>query len=160
MDTFLTQLNGKQLALVSAYWRVVPAGLNAGPISFQIGNVSGAATLSAVAPGLFSANNTGRGPAAAFVSRPDADGTSELDPTVTCTGAAGACSNTPIDLPSATGQIALELFGTGIRGRASVSDVRVSVGGVLVTPSFAGPQSQYSGMDSNRGRGSGGYRWL
>jgi len=55
--------------------------------------------------------------------------------------------NTAIDLSSATDQISLELFGTGIRGRGSLSDVRVSVGGVLVTPSYAGAQPIYPGMD-------------
>jgi uncharacterized protein (TIGR03437 family) len=124
---------------------VVPAQLAAGPVAFQIGNFSGTATLAAVAPSLFSANNSGRGPAAAFVFRLHADGTTSLESTVTCT--AGACSNAPIDLSSTTDQVSLELFGTGIRGRGSLSDVRVSVGGVLVTPSYAGPQPQYPGMD-------------
>lgn len=123
---------------------VVPAQLVPGPVSFQMGTAAGTATLAAVAPALFSANNTGRGPAGAYVYRLHADGTSELDPTVNCTA---TCANAPIDLSSATDQIALELFGTGIRGRAALSDVRVSVGGVLVTPSYAGPQPQYPGMD-------------
>jgi len=52
-----------------------------------------------------------------------------------------------MDLSSTSDQVSLELFGTGIRGRKSLSDVRVSVGGVLVTPSYAGPQPQYPGMD-------------
>jgi uncharacterized protein (TIGR03437 family) len=56
-------------------------------------------------------------------------------------------SNAPIDLSSTTDQVYLELFGTGIRARGSLSDVRVSVGGVLVTPTYAGPQPQYPGMD-------------
>ncbi|MGD0870561.1 MAG: hypothetical protein ABSB88_13470 [Bryobacteraceae bacterium] len=124
---------------------VVPAQLAAGPVTFQIGNSSGTATLAAVAPSLFSANSNGRGPAAAFVFRLHADGATSLESTVTCT--AGACSNAPIDLSSATDQVYLELFGTGIRARGSLSDVRVSVGGVLVTPTYAGPQPQYPGMD-------------
>jgi uncharacterized protein (TIGR03437 family) len=69
---------------------VVPAQLGAGTAAFQIGHASGAATLAAVAPGLFSANNNGVGPAAAFVSRLHADGASELDATVSC--ANGTCS--------------------------------------------------------------------
>jgi uncharacterized protein (TIGR03437 family) len=123
---------------------VVPAQLAPGPATFQIANSTGAATLAAVAPGLFSANNNGRGPAAAFVSRLLADGTASIEPTVTCATAPG-CTNAPIDLSS--GQVTLELFGTGIRGRTSLAEVRVSVGGVLVTPAYAGPQPQYAGMD-------------
>ena len=67
--------------------------------------------------------------------------------TVTCGTAVGTCTDAPIDLSSATDQVSLELFGTGIRGRGSLSDVRVSVGGILVTASYAGPQPQYPGMD-------------
>jgi hypothetical protein len=47
----------------------------------------------------------------------------------------------------ATGQVFLELFGTGIRGRNALTDVTVSVGGILVAPQYAGPQPQYPGMD-------------
>jgi uncharacterized protein (TIGR03437 family) len=126
---------------------VVPGQLAAGPVTFQISNANGAATLATVAPGLFSANNNGRGPAAAIVGRLHADGTTTFESTVTCGTIAGACSNSPIDLSSTSDQVVLELFGTGIRGRSSLSDVRVSVGGVLVTPSYAGPQPQYPGMD-------------
>jgi len=124
---------------------VVPAQLARGPVTFQIGNASGTATLAAVAPSLFSAGNNGRGPAAAFVSVLHADGTTTLAASAICT--AGTCSNSPIDLSSATDQVFLELFGTGIRGRNSLSDVVVSVGGILVTPSYAGAQPQYPGMD-------------
>ena len=126
---------------------VVPAQLAAGAVTFQIGDSSGAATLAAVAPGLFSANNDGRGPAAAIIGRLHADGTTSSEPTVTCAPVAGTCANAPIDLSSPSDQVYLELFGTGIRGRGSLSDVRVSVGGILVTPTYAGPQPQYPGMD-------------
>jgi uncharacterized protein (TIGR03437 family) len=126
---------------------VVPTGLPAGPVTFQIANSTGTATLAAVAPSLFSSNDNGRGPAAALVSRLHADGTGAIEPTVFCTIGAGTCTNAQIDLSSATDQVSLELFGTGIRGRGALSDVRVSVGGILVTPTYAGAQPQYPGMD-------------
>ena len=124
---------------------VVPAQLAPGPVTFQIGSWSGTATLAAVAPSLFSASNSGRGPAAALVTVLHADGTSSMGYAATCTGS--SCSNSPIDLSSATDQVFVELFGTGIRGCNSLADVRVSVGGVLVTPTYAGGQGQYPGMD-------------
>jgi uncharacterized protein (TIGR03437 family) len=64
-----------------------------------------------------------------------------------CGAAPGSCVPKPIDLGDSTGQVFLELFGTGIRGRNALADVAVSVGGVLVSPQYAGAQSQYPGMD-------------
>jgi uncharacterized protein (TIGR03437 family) len=46
-----------------------------------------------------------------------------------------------------TDQIYLLLYGTGIRGRTSLSDVALTVGGVPVPVSYAGPQNQYLGLD-------------
>ena len=126
---------------------VVPAGLKAGPATFQVSGATGLVTLSPVAPALFSANADGQGAAAALVVRVHLDGS--VDPpdyAFQCGTAPGSCVPKPIDV-GATGQVFLELFGTGIRGRNALTDVTVSVGGVLVTPQYAGAQPQYPGMD-------------
>lgn len=122
---------------------VVPAGLKTGPATFQVAGATGSVTLSAVAPALFSANADGQGAAAAIVVRTG----SPPDYAFQCGAAPGSCVPKPIDLGSATDQVFLELFGTGIRGRNTLTDVTVSVGGVLVTPQYAGAQPQYPGMD-------------
>ena len=122
---------------------VVPAGLKPGPATFQVAGATGSVTLSPVAPALFTANNDGQGAAAAIVVRTG----SPPDYAYQCGAAPGSCVPKPIDLGDSTGQVFLELFGTGIRGRNALADVAVSVGGVLVSPQYAGAQSQYPGMD-------------
>jgi uncharacterized protein (TIGR03437 family) len=121
----------------------VPAGLKAGPATFQVAGATGSVTLSPVAPALFSANNDGQGAAAAIVVRTG----SPPDYAYQCGTASGSCVPKPIDLGDSTSQVFLELFGTGIRGRNALADVAVSVGGILVTPQYAGAQPQYPGMD-------------
>jgi len=121
---------------------VVPAGLKPGPATFQVTGAPGSVTISPVAPALFSANADGKGAAAAIVV-----GTGiPPDYAFQCGAAPGSCVPKPIDV-GATGQVFLELFGTGIRGRNALTDVTVSVGGVLITPQYAGAQPQYPGMD-------------
>ena len=41
----------------------------------------------------------------------------------------------------------LNLYGTGIRGRSSLSGVTATVGGVPVAVLYAGAQSEYVGLD-------------
>jgi uncharacterized protein (TIGR03437 family) len=122
---------------------VVPAGLKPGPATFQVSGATGSVTISAVAPALFSANANGQGAAAAIVVRTG----SPPDYAFQCGAAPGSCVPKPIDLGDSTGQVFLELFGTGIRGRNALTDVTVSVGGVPITPQYAGAQPQYPGMD-------------
>jgi uncharacterized protein (TIGR03437 family) len=122
---------------------VVPAGLKPGPATFQVSGATGSVTLSPVAPALFTANNDGQGAAAAIVVRAG----SPPDYTFQCGAAPGSCVPKTIYVGSTTDPVYLELFGTGIRGRNALADVQVSVGGVLVTPQYAGPQPQYPGMD-------------
>ena len=121
---------------------VVPAGLKPGPATFQVSGATGSVTLSWVAPALFTANNDGQGAAAAIVAQTG----SPPDYAFECGAAPGSCVPKPIYV-GAPGQVFLELFGTGIRGRNGITDVTVSVGGVSITPEYAGPQPQYPGMD-------------
>ena len=64
-----------------------------------------------------------------------------------CGASAGSCVAKPINLGSATDQVTLELFGTGIRGNSGLSGVQVTIGGTALPAAYAGPQSQYPGMD-------------
>ncbi|MGH9936926.1 MAG: hypothetical protein ACREAM_11815, partial [Blastocatellia bacterium] len=53
----------------------------------------------------------------------------------------------PIDISDPAEQVFLILNGTGIRGRSSLSSVAAQVGGVDAEVLFAGPQSEFVGLD-------------
>ncbi|MBX9601960.1 MAG: hypothetical protein K2X35_13180 [Bryobacteraceae bacterium] len=98
-----------------------------------------------VAPAIFTANNSGRGVAAAQVFRIAADGTQSLDVIFQC-ASAGNCTPVPVD-PAAAEQSFILLYGTGLRGRSAASAVRATVGGRTAEISDAVPQGQYPGLD-------------
>jgi len=107
----------------------------------QVG--AGVVQLERVAPGLFSANASGKGVAAAIAVRSRGDGVQTSQPVFEC--AASGCSALPVNLGGDSEQVALSLFGTGMRG--AVGQSAATVGGVSV--SVAGPvaQGQYPGLD-------------
>jgi uncharacterized protein (TIGR03437 family) len=130
---------------------VLPAGLQAGPAVVNLTTSSGAqitgdATLAAAAPSLFSANETGRGTAAAQVVIGHADGSQTLIPSIATCSASG-CTPIPINLGSSTDQAYLVLFGTGIRGAGGASAVTATVGNTPCLVAFAGAQGTYFGLD-------------
>jgi len=101
--------------------------------------------VTAVAPGLFTANSQGTGVAAAIaIRRIIATQTDTEVPVFHCD--ANACSSAPIDLDDAS-NVFLELFGTGIRGRTSLANVHATIGGTAVVVLFAGAQGQFPGLD-------------
>jgi len=53
----------------------------------------------------------------------------------------------PINLGGKNDQVFLTLFGTGFRNRTSLEGVSVSVGGVYSPPLYAGPQTEFPGLD-------------
>jgi len=130
---------------------VLPAGLQAGPAVVNLTTSSGVqitgdATLAVAAPSLFSANETGRGTAAAQVVIGHADGSQTFIPAI-ATCSSGGCTPIPIDLGSSTDQEYLELFGTGIRGAGGASAVTATVGNTACQVAFAGAQGTYFGLD-------------
>jgi uncharacterized protein (TIGR03437 family) len=54
---------------------------------------------------------------------------------------------TPLPKWAAGDTLFLVLHGTGIRHRSSLNAVRVKVGGVAVTPQFAGKEEGFLGLD-------------
>jgi uncharacterized protein (TIGR03437 family) len=56
------------------------------------------------------------------------------------------CRAIPLDL-APDRPLYLTLYGTGIRNRSSLANVMVSIGGVSVPVSYAGPQSDSGGTD-------------
>jgi len=130
----------------------IPAGTESGPGAVTI--ISGAGSISAsavnispVAPGLFAADATGRGLAAAIVLRVRANGSQVFEPTVRFDAGQRRFVSVPIDLTPPGDQVFLILFGTGFRFRANLSQVSVKLGAVDSSVSFAGSQDGFAGLD-------------
>jgi len=143
---------------------LLPPLLQIGPATVTVLNLDtpvarGEIQIRAVAPGLFSANANGRGVAAALALLVDAAGNQTFLPVFA--GPPATLVPVPIDLGSATQQVILMLFGTGLRGRSVLSAVRVRMGGADAEVLYAGAQGGFAGLDqvnvgiprSLRGRG-------
>ncbi len=126
-----------------------PTGLNAFLSVFLDGQLvaDGYISLAPVAPGLFSANASGNGLAAAVVLRVKADGSQQFEPVGVFDPAQNRFVARPIDLGPETEKVFLLLFGTGIRGRSSPLSVEVKVGGLDAPALFAGAQGGFAGLD-------------
>jgi uncharacterized protein (TIGR03437 family) len=143
------QING-QLASLFAVTSgqanvLVPAGLAAGPGT--VGTPAGTAsvTIASSAPGLYSANADGAGAAAANAYLVTASNQRVNQAVFTCNPpAAQSCLASPLSLGGSTDTLYIELYGTGIRGAASV---QCFVGGQSVPVLYAGPVAAYAGLD-------------
>jgi len=129
---------------------VVPADLPLGQATVIVrsasGDVeSGQATIANVAPGIFSGNGTGTGPAAAAVLTVHPDGSRSFLQQATRCDNGGNCIPNPIDLGTDGDQNFLMLYGVGIRRGAQITKVRIGVQDL--TASYAGPQAQLGGVD-------------
>ncbi len=128
---------------------LVPPSVSAGPATVTIVSLNGTSMvahsaqvgIAPVAPGIFTLNNTGL--AAAYAVRVSSDGTQTFEPVYTTQN--GALVANPIDLGSATDQVYLSLFGTGIR--AAAGGVAVSIQGANVPVVYAGAQPEFAGLD-------------
>ena len=131
---------------------LIPAGTAAGfaTVNLLSGGqtvASGTVQIDPVAPGLFAANQNGRGVPAGFWQRVTAAGDSTIQQLAQCGASAGSCTPSPIDLGAAADSVYLLLYGTGLRNRGSMADVSATVGGQSVPVQYAGPQLQYDGLD-------------
>ena len=112
------------------------------------GTVStGAINIANVAPGLFTANSDGKGPASAVVLRVGPGGVRRFEPTAIYDAGRQSCVNVPIDLGGVGDQLYLLLFGTGFRHRSALSAVTIDLGGVSAEALYAGPQGNSDGLD-------------
>jgi uncharacterized protein (TIGR03437 family) len=131
---------------------LAPAGMAAGSGMLQVKNSAGQITsmpveIRSVSPGIFSADMTGKGLAAAVVVRVHSDGSQSSSVAADCASTPGQCVAIPIDVGSADEGVYLSLYGTGIRGRSSLSATTVSINGAPVDVLYAGSQLQYPGLD-------------
>ena len=119
---------------------LLPQDIAIGPVAVSIINSTGAASSGEVvvlssAPALFTFTADGRGVPAALTTY---DG-SYFEPVVNADG-----SPRPVDPGTVWQPNYLTLFGTGI-GRAT--SLKVRLGGVELTPMYAGPQGTFAGLD-------------
>jgi uncharacterized protein (TIGR03437 family) len=135
----------------------LPAGTASGVsfVSLRRGDqftACGATMIETVAPGLFTANASGQGVAAAVVLRIKADGTQSYEPVAQFDPARNQFVAAPIDLGPETDLVFLILYGTGSRNRSALAAVSVALGGVNAEVLYAAPQGDFVGLDQSNVR--------
>ncbi|MGH9939104.1 MAG: hypothetical protein ACREAM_22925, partial [Blastocatellia bacterium] len=130
----------------------MPPGSADGPATVIFSNgqgslSSGSVVIEPVAPGLFAANANGQGVAAATALRIKADGAQIYEPVAVFDGAQGKFVARPLDFGAPGDQLFLILFGSGLRGRASLPSVAARIGGEQVDVLYAGAQGGFVGLD-------------
>jgi uncharacterized protein (TIGR03437 family) len=121
---------------------LIPTGVALGMAKVEVvksnGNVMarGAISLNSLWPGLFSIDQNGRGLMAADVLRIKANGDRTLE-----------SIQNPLNLSVPGDTIYLQIYGTGLRGRSSPSNVKLTLGGTPLKVEFVGAQPQYFGLD-------------
>jgi uncharacterized protein (TIGR03437 family) len=113
---------------------------------------AGAVQIATVAPGLFTADASGKGLAAAIALRIRAGGAQSFEPVAQYNPAQNRFIAVPIDLGPVTDQVYLILFGTGERNRSSLSAVNVKIGGIDAPVNYAGMQGGFVGVDQINAR--------
>jgi len=129
----------------------VPSGTATGNATLTLQSGSrpvnlGTSQIAVTAPALFSADWTGTGVAAATAVRTVLPSDLQAPvPVYTC-ARPGSCTSVPIQLGIDT-PVFVSFYGTGIRGRSSLADVSVTIGGESCPVKFAGPQGKIPGLD-------------
>lgn len=126
----------------------VPNGTALGPAEMSVTTADGqtaTATFNVtnVNPGLFAANGTGSGIAAALVLRIRANGEIRYEPVYQL----NPFTPLPIDLGPESDQVFLVLFGTGFRFNSGLAAVNATIGGIEAPVTFAGAAPDYIGLD-------------
>ncbi|MBS1807706.1 MAG: hypothetical protein JST84_05905 [Acidobacteria bacterium] len=128
----------------------IPTGTAEGIATVTITNGVGEETLGLlnigkVAPGIFSSDSSGTGWAAADVVYVKSDQSQALDRVARFDGGQNKFVPVPIDL--STDAVVLTLYGTGIRHRSDLANVKVIIGGVEAVIDYADKQGQFFGLD-------------
>ncbi len=106
---------------------------------------SGLLSIGKVAPGLFAADASGKGWAAADVVSVASDGSQTLTQAAHFDVGQNKFVAVPIDVTTNTA--VLVLYGTGMRQRSDLGQVKVKVGGIEAAVEFAGAQASFAGLD-------------
>lgn len=131
---------------------LLPAGLASGAATVSITSGGGAASggviqITPVAPGIFTADASGRGIPAANLFRLHADGSSVTEPIAFFDPAQGKIVPKPIDAGEEGDRIFLILFATAVKGRSDLAAVEATIGGLPAEVSYAGAQGSFFGLD-------------
>lgn len=130
----------------------LPAGTANGAATIIVTSGDGAVSaanvqINRVAPGVFTADASGRGLAAAVILRVKADGSQIYEPITRFDAAQNKLIPVPVDLGTESDQVFLLLFGTGARYRTSLSGVTAKLGGADGQVGYAGAQNDFAGLD-------------
>ncbi len=104
----------------------------------------GQVLISNLAPGIFSANSSGAGVAAAYAIK--VVGTNQILQFLFEDGPGGKVP-VPIDLGAPSDQVFVVLFGTGFRTNSGLGGVSVKINGTTVGVDYAGLSPDYVGLD-------------
>jgi uncharacterized protein (TIGR03437 family) len=131
---------------------LIPAGTAAGQATITVSRNDGfvaqeQVSIAAVSPGLFTANASGQGVAAAVAFRLRANGTQEFEPVARFDTTLNRFVPLPINLGPEGDQVFLVLYGTGFRARSSLAAVTVNLGGLGAETTFAGAVPGLVGLD-------------
>lgn len=100
-----------------------------------------------IAPGVFSADASGRSLAAAVAQRVKPDNTVTYEAIYRFDPAQNKLVAIPIDFGPEGDRMFLAIFCTGLRFRSSEAAVKVTAGGVEVPVTYAGAQPSFDGLD-------------
>ena len=128
----------------------IPQGTAEGIATVTITNGAGEVTLGLlnigkVAPGLFSADSSGKGWAAADVVYVKPDQSQVIRQVARFDVGQNRFVPVPIDL--STDAAVLVLYGTGVRHRTGLANVKVKIDGVEAAVEYADRQGQFAGLD-------------
>jgi uncharacterized protein (TIGR03437 family) len=130
----------------------IPSGTAPGAATITIAGqggmpVTGSLSVNPVVPGLFSANASGDGPAAAVAIRVKPDNSQIVEPVIRFDQAQNKFVTTPINLGPETDRLFLVMFGTGIRQRTDPAKIIARIGRADAQALFAGAQGSLVGVD-------------
>lgn len=163
LPTTLAGTTVKVINTIGATWDAPLLYVSPGQVNHLLPAVPGPATIiitasdgttsattveiTAVAPGVFAADSSGKGLAAAQVLRVKADGSIRYEPVAEFDRISGKFNPVPIDFGADGDQLFLILYGTGFRHRSSLAAVTATIGGVNVEVLYAGAQGRLEGLD-------------
>ncbi len=131
---------------------LIPAGTATGAAIVRVyapdGNFAAQVIqVDSVTPGVFTADSTGKGIAAANVQRVKPNGAQSFENITRFDSTRGQMMPIPIDLGPAGDQVYLVLYGTGVRYRRALANASATVGDITASVTYAGSQNSYAGLD-------------
>lgn len=129
---------------------LIPDDIAVGAATFAVAGgpapQSMTAVLQPVAPALFSMSGTGSGVAAALAIAVQASNPQLQSPVPVFQCGSQSCVSVPITL-GVDQAVYVSFYGTGIRNRSSLENVKVTINGVSVPALYAGPAPNFAGLD-------------